>query len=171
MHLTKVCQFLSFYLRIVGFILLSALKLPQIRCFQEIFGFKDYLIIAVLYLSHTKKHKRLTAKGVITMTKTQFSKKIADKTGLSTLQSALVAELLEGHNIFSKDERPLITEEISLALGCDAAQAESIFADTMSIVSSQIKKESVMWLTGIAAAVIAGIVVFKHKKTAAAKES
>lgn len=98
------------------------------------------------------------------MTKTTFIKRLSEKADLTQEQSRLVIETIEEHNLFAKSEKPQIIEDIAKALGCEQDRAERYFVDASQLINSEIKNQTVMWIAGTAAIVIAGIIVYRLRK-------
>ena len=105
------------------------------------------------------------------MTKKTFTNRLSQQTGLSQEDSRTVIDLIENHNIFSSSEKEEITKDITSKLGCGSAESDRIYSQIKKIIGAEIKSQTVKYIAGTAVAVIAGIIVLRHKKSSGTKES
>ncbi len=98
------------------------------------------------------------------MTKKTFIERLSQKADITSEQSAVVVNAIESHNLFAKDEKAHIIADISQQLEVDEQTAGKYFAEASSIVSSEIKSQTVKYIAGTAVIVIAGIIVFRLRK-------
>lgn len=98
------------------------------------------------------------------MTKQTFIERLSQKADITKESSAIVVNAIEDHNLFAKDEKALIVSDIAQQLDIGEDTAEKYFSHASQIVRSEIKNQSVKWVAGAAAIVIAGIIVFRLRK-------
>ena len=94
------------------------------------------------------------------MTKQTFIERLSQKADITKESSAIVVNAIEDHNLFAKDEKADIAQQ----LGVGEDTAEKYFSHASQIVRSEIKNQSVKWVAGATVIVIAGIIVFRLRK-------
>lgn len=74
------------------------------------------------------------------MNKQEFILKLAQASGRTEEECGRINDILENHFIFSRKNRTIIAEEISLSLSIDMKQAETIYDQAKEIIGGGAKE-------------------------------